>query len=179
MSTPAQLPQDFWLYLPFLVVGCWLTISFVVSLGWQAFATRYRAGTRPAGKAHTAVTARIGWSPFSSYKNVVKVVFTKEGVYFYVLFLFRPFHSPFLLPWESVRSVEKKDGFLLGKRYIVDVGDDAGWSHLWLRGKVEQDLLRYYPPMKPPVLTARHAFPRTNCDGEHGEDGRKETQKSA
>ncbi|RBP39628.1 hypothetical protein DES53_10955 [Roseimicrobium gellanilyticum] len=93
----------------------------------------------------------MGWSPVSPYKNVVRVILTEEGVYFCVWFPFRLCHPPFLLPWESVRRVEKKDSFLLGQSIHVDVMDPVGTMHLWLRKSVEQDLLKYFLALREPV----------------------------
>jgi hypothetical protein len=80
---------------------------------------------------------------FACYRNVVRVVFTDAGVYFYAMFLFRAFHPPFLVPWQSVKRVEKKEGFF-GHRYRLDIEDAAGEIHVRLPGKAGHDLFKYY-----------------------------------
>ncbi|QIF05486.1 hypothetical protein G5S37_29640 [Roseimicrobium sp. ORNL1] len=80
------------------------------------------------------------------YRNVVQVIFTQEGMYFYVSLPFRMFHPPFLLPWEGVERVEEKKSFLRGRYYelvLVNMGGDIG---LRLSKAAEQALLNHLPP---------------------------------
>lgn len=122
-------------------VGIWLLISFIVSrAGWQAFAKRYPARIRPAGSSYSSQAS--GFGGFGRYNNVVRVVFADAGLYFYVMFLFRAFHSPFLVPWESVKCIQKKDGFF-GSYYWMEIADAAGSIRLRLPRKIERDLSRY------------------------------------
>ena len=138
-STQLQLP---WLLFPFLFVGLWVFASAQISReGWRSFAERYPASSRPAGSAHNSPRTRFA-SFISRYGNVVRVIFTADGVYFSVLFLFRPFHSPFLVPWDSVKRIEKKRGFLFD-HYQLDIEDAAGEIHVTLPLSVEHDLFRY------------------------------------
>jgi hypothetical protein len=46
-----------------------------------------------------------------------------------------------LVPWASVRRVEKKTGLI--PRYRLDIEDAAGEIHVTLPAKVEHELLRY------------------------------------
>ena len=136
-------PEKFWPVLPLLSLGFFSLISFMLSrMGWCSFAERYPAKTRPTGMSYASPRSWFGrMGP--SYSNVVRVTFTDAGVFFNAMFLFRAFHSPFLVPWASVRSVEKKDGFW-GKRYRLDIEDPAGEIHVLLPARVEHDLFRYY-----------------------------------
>jgi hypothetical protein len=141
MHTSTQPPPDFWPIFPFFFVGMWLIVSFVIShLGWRSFSRRYSSQVRPAGIAYNSPSSWFGI--LGHYHNVVRVVFTDTGVYFYVMFLFRAFHPPFLVPWESVKRVEKKDGFF-GSYYWLEIANDAGRVRLRLPGRIEHDLLRY------------------------------------
>ncbi len=63
------------------------------------------------------------------------------------MFLFRAFHPPFLVPWASVRRVEKKDSFFL-RGYRLDIEDAAGEIHVLLPKKVEDDLFKYYKALQ-------------------------------
>jgi len=142
MPSSQSQPQEFWPFFPLFFVGMWIFVNFVISqMGWRSFANRYPAQTRPTGSAYNSPSAWFGL--LGSYRNVVRVIFTDAGVYFYVLFLFRAFHPPFLVPWESVKRVEKLDGFF-GRKYSLGIDDPAGKIRLRLPGKIEQDLIRYY-----------------------------------
>jgi len=134
--------HELWLIFPFFFVGMWVFVSFVISrMGWNAFATRYPAETRPTGTAYNSPSTWFGFF-LARYGNVVRVIFTEAEVYFYPLFLFRAFHRPFLVPWESVRRVERQK-VLFSSRYRVDIEDEAGEIHVILPLRVEQDLLKY------------------------------------
>ncbi len=139
-STP--LPSDFWLIFPLFFAGMWLAVSFITSQlsSWRSFSDRYPAQTRPTGRAYTAPTYWVGKMPF--YRNCVRVVFTDSGVYFYMMFLFRAFHAPFLLPWKNVKRVEKGHG-VFGNFYLLEIQDGAIRVRLRLPGKIEHDLARY------------------------------------
>ena len=135
--------DEFWPFFPVLFVGMWLLVSFIIShLGWRSFSSRHAMQTRPPGQAYVSPSSWFG-SIFASYRNVVRVVFTDAGVYFYAMFLFRAFHPPFLVPWASVLKVEKRDSFF-GQRYRLDIEDAAGEIHVLLPTKIEGDLFRYH-----------------------------------
>ena len=59
------------------------------------------------------------------------------------MFLFRAFHPPFLVPWASVRRVEKLEGFFC-QRYRLDIEDAAGKIHVLLPKKVENVLFKHH-----------------------------------
>jgi hypothetical protein len=142
MPSSIQQFQEFWPVL--LFVGLWVFVLFVIShLGWRSFALRYAAPTRPVAKAYNSPASNLNNNLLASYRNVVRVVFTEAGIYFYVLFLFRAFHPPFLVPWESVRRAKKVDGFW-GSHYRIDIVDSAGEILVLLPTKVEHDLFRHY-----------------------------------
>ncbi len=133
---------EFWPFFPVFFVGMWLFVSFIISqTGWRSFSNRYPVRTRPPGRVYVSPSSRFG-NIFASYRNVIRVVFTDAGVYFYVSFLFRAFHPPFLVPWASVRRVEKQDGIFC-KRYRLDIEDAVGEMHVLLPKKIEDDLSKY------------------------------------
>jgi hypothetical protein len=134
--------QDLWLIFPFFFVGMWLVVSASISRdGWRSFAERYPASNRPAGQSYVSPRTRFAGF-YARYGNVVRVIFTDDGVYFSVLFLFRAFHSPFLVPWRSVARVERERGFF-GDRYRLDIEDAAGEIHVILPLSIEHDLSRF------------------------------------
>ncbi|HEY2081322.1 MAG TPA: hypothetical protein VGI88_00950 [Verrucomicrobiae bacterium] len=136
--------MDFWFpfLFPFFFVGMWVFVGFKISrMGWNAFAVRYSAPTRPTGRAYSSPFTQFG-SFLARYKNVVQIVFTDAGVYFYAVFLFRAFHPPFLVPWESVKRIEKKR-WLFWHRYRLEIRDVAGEIHVSLPESIERELLQY------------------------------------
>jgi hypothetical protein len=127
----------------FVFIAIWILVSFLISrAGWHAFAIRYPARRRPVGKAHASPFTSFGLLR-SRYSWAIKVVLSDSGVCFLPSLLFRAFHSPFLVPWASVKRVEKRNGFLR-PRYHLDVEDPAGEIHVTLPSKVEHELLRYH-----------------------------------
>ncbi|QIE99970.1 hypothetical protein G5S37_29630 [Roseimicrobium sp. ORNL1] len=148
---------------PLIVVGFWLGGCFLIScMGWRWFARKYPTGDRgrmqPEGTVHLVPSVKFEF--VGSYRNSVRAVITKEGIYFSVPFMLRVFHAPFLLPWTSVRRIRKKAGFKQrGKRLIVEVEDEEGPIRLLLSKEMEEDFLKYYWPQKPKPI-ARRAFPK-------------------
>jgi hypothetical protein len=141
--TASNQADNLWPFFPVFFVGMWMFVCFIISqLGWRAFSNRYPAPVRPPGRVYVSSAMWFG-NIFASYRNAASVVFTDAGIYFYVLFLFRAFHPPFLVPWESLRHVEKKKGFLR-QRYRLDIEDSAGKIHLQLPTTIEKDLFRFY-----------------------------------
>ncbi|MEZ0274820.1 MAG: hypothetical protein ACAH88_07930 [Roseimicrobium sp.] len=169
MTLPTPQLRDLWLLVPFVLLNVWVGGCFLIScMGWLWFGRKYPAGDWPTGKVHRVPSVKFEF--FGSYRNMVRVVFAEEGIYFFAPFFLRPFHAPFLLPWESVRRVKKKGGFTPAKRVVVEVEDAEGPIRLWFPSAAEQDLLRYYRAGKQ-MLPARRAFPGSLREGAGGEDG--------
>jgi hypothetical protein len=135
--------EKLWLLFPLFFVGLSLLISSNLSrTGWRSFASRYPARSRPSGTSYASPLSWFG-SSGPVYRNVVRVIFTEAGISFRAAFSFRAFHPPFLVPWASVRRIEKKDGGWR-KRYQLDIQDAVGEIHVLLPAKAEHDLFRYY-----------------------------------
>jgi hypothetical protein len=140
MASSQSQTTELWPLFPVFFIGVWMFVSFIISrMGWSSFAERYPALTRPRGMAYRSPSTWFG-SFFARYGNVVHVMFTEAGIYFYTSFLFRAFHSPFLVPWESVKHVEKKR-VLFWSRYRIDIQDSGGEIHVILPVGVENALL--------------------------------------
>ncbi len=149
-----------WKWLPFACLGLWLFTWFVKLADWHHFARLHPATSRPPGRKYLADFALVQHSSAHFYihwpmKNVVRCVFSAAGIYFYVHWLFRPFHPPFIMPWESVRSVEKMSrrtlppGSLIGVSrtwYRIYIEDPAGkiQIRLLVSENLGRDLLRYH-----------------------------------
>jgi len=136
-------PSDWpWGVFPLFIVAVWIFVSFLISnCGWSRFADRYGALERPAGRSFGAPSAHFGFV-FGSYRNVVRVIPTDRGLYFYTIFLFRAFHRPFILPWTSIRSItEAKSLFIL--RLRIKIEDEAGSIQMWLPSSFAEALQRF------------------------------------
>ena len=143
MHHSASSPPGPWfaVVFPFFFAAIWLLVGFISSRqGWRSFANRYGHPTRPAGTAYSSPQSLFG--ALARYNGVVRVIFTDAGLYCYVMILFRAFHPPFLLPWPSVKRVEKKDSFF-GSYYWLEIEDPAGNFRMRLPAKIEPDLKRY------------------------------------
>jgi hypothetical protein len=46
-----------------------------------------------------------------NYSFVLKAALSERGLHLSVLFLFRPFHPPLFIPWESIRNVRRESVF--------------------------------------------------------------------
>ena len=131
------------LLFPLSFVALWVGVIFIIShAGWRKFAERYPAPPAAAGAVYLLRRAQFG-SLLGSYRNVVQVRFTEAGMRFSVLFLFRPFHPPFLLPWTSVKKVEPRD-FLFVHWLRVTIDDACGTIRMLLPAKAESERRRYF-----------------------------------
>lgn len=139
---------------PVIGMGLWVVVCFFVARGgWGRFARKYRTHAKmtlklgPVEKMHDVpkmgfVIGR-GW-----YRYMVRVILMEEGIYFRAILPFRLFHAPFLLPWASVRSVEKRRGYFVEDRYQIEVADDAdvGSMELYLPVEAGKELEKYWRP---------------------------------
>jgi len=135
---------DFLLVSIPLFVFAWCTVSFIISrFGWQLFAARYRATERPEGRAYNVPFFNFG-SLLPTYRNAARIIFTHQGIHFYMLFLFRPFHPPFLVPWSSVSSIHPLFGLMSSNYYEITIDDQAGRIRLQVHKKAEKDFTAYH-----------------------------------
>lgn len=142
----AQLPLDTWIIAVVLIGAVVLGAVMAIVMpqargGWNSFAKRYRAKHRPPGGGHDVIS---GWIlKFHSSGNGLQVIFSDDGIYLYKKFPFRIGSPPLLVPWKSVKSVQKGQG-LFGEYYIVEIEDPAGSFLLNLPKTIENDLSKYY-----------------------------------
>src|SRR5437016_4404327 len=141
MHILAHLPPDFWTIV-IIVLGAVYVVVLValmdskVTGGWGSFAKRYPAQARPEGNAYSVLSCCF-CNVYNRARGI-RVIFTDTGIFFYMTFLSRLAHPPFLLPWESVKRVEKRHGFS-GEYYIMEIKDAAGTFRLDLNRNIEQD----------------------------------------
>ncbi|MCA9898847.1 MAG: hypothetical protein H6654_15950 [Ardenticatenaceae bacterium] len=86
----------------------WSTIVYLISRlgGWGSMAEAYPYREPLAAHCYALQGAILRYS--FSYRNVVKICADAEGVYFSVLFLFRPGHAPFFVPWTEISGTKKQ-----------------------------------------------------------------------
>ncbi len=148
MHILAQLPNDFWPCVVIALGGVfvYVFVGFMVSTipgGWGSFAKRYPAKTRSAGNSYTVLGCWFGGYSGDRGGKGVRVIFTDTGIYFYRTFFCRAGCSPFLLPWESVKRIEKGQR-TYGNFYLMEIEDAVGNLRLDLPEKIEQGLSKYY-----------------------------------
>ncbi|MHC2069269.1 hypothetical protein ACYFX5_17490 [Bremerella sp. T1] len=116
-------PQTQYLLLFLFFVAIVLFISFVLlviaTLGdWGQLATRFRASDAPKGKYFYCQTAGVG---DGSYRGMLTVGVTEEGLYLAVLLPFRLFHPPLLIPWKEITHVHESH-FLAWRNCYLGIG---------------------------------------------------------
>jgi hypothetical protein len=118
-----------------------LVACVVATFGWSRFASRHGT-TLPAGEPRcTAYSVRFTAKPMA-YNNVVQLSFLPEGLRFGMPMFFRSGHSPFLLPYSSVREVRRKSGWLR--------------EHLEVRLEADEGIIRMrLPPSAQAMFAAR------------------------
>jgi hypothetical protein len=136
------------LLFPLIFVSLWMVIGYVVARsGWSSFASRYASRLIPNGVGYRSPHATLGDS-FSRYSNAITLVPTDSGIHFSVLFLFRAFHPPFLLPWSSLRRVERLDGIFI-RGYLLHIQDSAGSMRIRVKDSFRTALERFAPQLLP------------------------------
>lgn len=142
-----------------IVFGCaflWLVFCLLDSKyagSWGSFAKVYPAQDRPDGNSYFVLDCRFAKA--SRGMKGARVVFTGSGIYFYMTFFSRPGHPPFLLPWDSIKSVSREYGFL-GDYYRIYIQNAAGEMRADLPLKAEQDLSRYHHLKPQPENQLQH-----------------------
>lgn len=95
-----------WMFGVFFIV-MWIGVSFHTSRasGWRRLSEKF--SNRPIGfvepPAFTLCSGKFG---AVSQNGILKVGFSKSGIVFKVVFLFRLWHPPLYLPWASIKSIE-------------------------------------------------------------------------
>ena len=85
----------------------WSAIVFLISRlgGWGSMAEAYTYHEPHSAQCFSGQSAILRLS--SSYRGVLKICADDEGLYFSVMFLFRPGHSPFFVPWGEISGTKK------------------------------------------------------------------------
>lgn len=104
-----------------LIAGWFLFVVFLISRigGWHRLAKAFRTEVERPGRA-TRTSMRCG--AFGRYNGCVYVGALPEGLHVSMMLPFSVGHPPVLLPWQSLRVVQRQNDFL-GSRTQVAVGD--------------------------------------------------------
>ena len=97
--------------LPLVVItGLWLFfLKRSASLGWSSFA-QHHPSDAPLGKDGHSCRWLVFQPDSPKGRTAARLTLTNEGVLFSVeVFVFRPFHPPFLLPWNSIHLSEDEN----------------------------------------------------------------------
>ena len=95
--------------LAFLIIFplFWNAIVFLTSRlgGWGSMAEAYTYHEPLSAQCFSGQSAILRLS--SSYRGVLKICADDEGLYFSVMFLFRPGNPPFFVPWAEISGTKK------------------------------------------------------------------------
>jgi hypothetical protein len=134
--------ENLWPLFPFAFVGMWLLVGFQISRkGWSEFAHKYSVSMPPIGERFLCPSARFG-NILASYRNVMFVSFSDAGMYVSAMFLFRAFHSPFLVPWKNVVGITTAKRFWV-VRNELEVRDDSDCIRVQLTEKATREYERF------------------------------------
>lgn len=85
----------------------WSAVVFLISRlgGWGSMAEAYPYREPHAAHCFSMQSAILRLS--SNYNGILKICADDEGLYFSVMFLFRPGHPPFCVPWGEISGTKK------------------------------------------------------------------------
>lgn len=86
----------------------WSAIVFLISRlgGWGSMAEAYPYREPLIVQCFSLQSAILRLA--SNYNAVLKICADEQGLYFSVMFLFRPGHAPFFVPWEEITGTQKQ-----------------------------------------------------------------------
>lgn len=127
-----------WFLIGFVVIG--LAVMFLIAMlgDWDILARNFRAHHKPGGAFYYMQSVGIGTS---SYRNMLTVGITSEGLYLAVFFPFRLFHPPLLIPWSEITEVHENK-FLSWRTYRLAIGSPE-WAHVTVREDLMNEMQRY------------------------------------
>jgi hypothetical protein len=102
-NTPTWFPAAF----PVLFAGMWLFVLHLLARmgGWRDLAASYGTTGPVEGRTFWFKTARLG---AVSYNSCLTFTAGSAGLRIAVLFLFRPSHSPLVIPWSDISATEHR-----------------------------------------------------------------------
>lgn len=97
------IPIAFFIIFPLF----WSAIVFFISHlgGWASIAAAYPYREPLSEQCFRLQSAILRFS--SNYNGALNICADDEGLYFSVMFLFRPGHTPFFVPWHEITGTQK------------------------------------------------------------------------
>lgn len=113
-------PTIFIVLFPFIFVGMWCVVSFLLSAigGWRQLAESFPARGQPSGRRFIMQGMKVG---LVTYSGCVTVYSSPEGIYLSVWLPFRLGHPPLFIPRDAIHNVTARH-FLWLENVAFDVG---------------------------------------------------------
>ena len=88
--------------LPFLIVGWWLFVIYLLAAasGWRLLARRFRLQGEFTGQKWRMQSARLRW--MISFNNCLTIGADETGLFMAPMLLFRPWQPPLFIPWAEI-----------------------------------------------------------------------------
>lgn len=101
------LPPYFVLFIPIIFPAWWIVIMCLIAFlgGWRRLAKTYAARAEPSGEKLRFQSMRLG---LTRYNGALTFVFAAQGLYMAAWGIFRPGHTPLLIPWSDIRYAGAK-----------------------------------------------------------------------
>ena len=136
-----------WL-LPAVLLG-WAGISVLVSVstGWYRLATRFRARAAIDGERFSLVSMALGTGPFTNtYRHCLFVTVGRAGIALSILFPFRIFHPPLMIPWSELQAVQPEARWFGSGVGVYIRGFN---KRLFFRGRISQKIMQEFRLYRP------------------------------
>jgi hypothetical protein len=116
------------------------TLGLISIAGWRYLARNYREMRPPLGdRLPGARTVRVN---LANYNGVVTGRAGRDGLYLSVMFLFRPFHPPVLIPWGDMEYQGPANIFFISY-HKLKVGKE-GKVTLWVSKRWFDHMAGYF-----------------------------------
>lgn len=108
---------------PIAFVLVWSGVTLILSAigGWKRIAAAFPGRDGLDGRRHRRVTGMVGWV---SYRAVLTVTVTPEGIGITVLPVFKAGHPPLFLPWSAIRNPQRRS-WLVFEAVSFTIGEPA------------------------------------------------------
>jgi hypothetical protein len=104
-------------YFPFLFVGMWILVTFIISrVGWSDLAANYETINPFIGQRVGIISASIN---SANYNNSLIMKYNEVGIYLKPIIIFRLFHKPILIPWKEIKEVRYKKILLFSYEELI------------------------------------------------------------
>ncbi len=126
----------------------WVGVNLVLALlsGWLILWFRFPGGPAIQGRRFRFVSGSMGMFGFPArFSRVLFVSVGPKGIRLNLLFLFRLFSPPIMIPWSAVESVtERKLWFF--RRTVIHI--EGSWLEIRLQGEAAREVRRQFQSLK-------------------------------